>query len=165
MNVYEYLTLVKNKVNELKIKKINLLNKSKKSEKEHYQKFIAALDLSHNRITNFEVQINDALNRNNSSQTNEMSSNLDFLNHQTLWDIYKDFYTGFYSDVDLKNVKQELIKYSKLNNDCDINLIKLSKLNAVYVYVFDFNENLNFERCNRILNLQWAIDIKKQLPN
>jgi hypothetical protein len=165
MNVSQYLTLVKNKVNELKIKKINLSKKSKKSEKEHYENLITTLDISLVRINNFDLQIKDAIIMNNSSLITEINSNLDFLNNQTLWEIYKNHYQGFYSDHDLKSIREDLIKYSKLNHNCDLKLIKLSKLNAVNDYVFDFIDDLNFDRYNLTLSIQWAIDIKNQLSN
>jgi hypothetical protein len=156
MNVAEYLLLVKNKVNDLIIKNINLSKKANKSEKKDFDKKITELSNLFSELNNIKL---------NEIDLTIKSSNLASLKHQTLWGIYKDFNKGYYSDVDLKNIKEELNKYSKLNYDCDLNLIKLSMLNVMNDYMFDFSENLNFDRYNRILNLQWAIDIKKQLPN
>ena len=140
-----------------------LLFKSRKSEKKQFETLIIEFNGGINQLEIYLLKIkNNVLS---SFEFENVKNELVYASDSSVWDIYKKFYDGPFSDFDLINIKSLLLKESKKNYYCDNKIQKLLYLYIINQTFFDFIDLKKLNNFKSIFNIQWAIDIKNQLPN
>ena len=157
------LLIFKEDIFQLKLQKENLLLKSRKSEKKQFETLIIEFNGGINQLEIYLLKIkNNVLS---SFEFENVKNELVYASDSSVWDIYKKFYDGPFSDFDLINIKSLLLKESKKNYYCDNKIQKLLYLYIINQTFFDFIDLKKLNNFKSIFNIQWAIDIKNQLPN